>query len=74
MNLINPPLTQHTNNVTYYCKPVDEGNIKKLCKKHEYQSPSSSRDLHAVHATLHNYRANVYFKRKRQKIIPAYTE
>lgn len=29
LNLLNPPLTQNVN-VTYYCKPIDEGKQNKF--------------------------------------------
>lgn len=70
LNLMHPPLAQHIN-VTYYCKPADEGN-KKFNKKH-YESPYKKR-YRSVSETQ-TYKDEVYniYSMKRPKIVPAYT-
>lgn len=69
LNLMHPPFAQHSN-VTYYCKPADEGN-KKFSKKH-YESPYKY--CKSVTETQ-TYRAEVlnHYSIKRPKIIAVYT-
>ncbi|CAH0586871.1 unnamed protein product [Chrysodeixis includens] len=70
LDLIHPPLAQHVN-ITYYCKPVDEGKMKFSSNVKDIQSKNESANLHPVD---YNVGVKPDTITKRQRIVPTYTD
>jgi hypothetical protein len=69
LNLLNPPLTQNIN-VTYYCKPVDEGKQKFISSPILQKPQPYSSFNNGVNRIVQVQERT----RKREKITPMYTD
>ncbi|XP_059057563.1 uncharacterized protein LOC131851135 isoform X4 [Achroia grisella] len=64
LNVLHPPLDQHVN-ITYYCKPVDQGNHKMFIRS-QYVKPCKDR-INYQHVAIQT-------NSRRLKITPIYTD
>lgn len=70
LDLMHPPMAQHVN-MTYYCRPIDEGKMRFSSKVNDIQSKNESANLQPI-----EYNAGVKADTitKRQRIVPTYTD
>lgn len=70
LDLMNPPMAQHVN-LTYYCRPIDEGKTKFSSKVKDIHNKNESANLHPID---YNVGVKADTITKRQRIVPTYTD